>query len=157
MRRGLSVKFGFEACGREAVKEDMTSPGSVGISPHDQASFVQRGPLLSEQAFPVSPGRHFQAAVFQRGRVNRDHRCDENRRIAAPAGLLILVRLEAGSAGHLEVDFVFEQHDRAAHQCGRPAQPERAVPDQRVKFGVKRAEIFDPLNHATPWFGQASS
>ena len=104
---------------REAVEEDDVA----GLRRHGvqrEPGFVQRVPFLADQPFAVPARHHFEAAILQRRRVDRHQGGDEQRGVAGPAGLLVLMRLEAGGAGHLEVDLLLEQHHRAAHQRSRP-------------------------------------
>lgn len=62
------------------------------------------------------PGHELQAAVFHRSFVNAHHHADEKGGVIPPAGLGVLVGLEAVAAGHLEIDLLLEQDGFLAQQ-----------------------------------------
>jgi len=104
---GGSVRAG---CVRhEAVEEDYVP--RVGLHRGERQSVrFERSPFLAEQSLLV-PGRgDLQAAVFERGRVDTDHRGEKQGCMDAPARLLVLMELEPAAASQLEVDLVLEQH-----------------------------------------------
>ena len=65
------------------------------------------------------PRRQLEAAVLQGGGVDAHERGEEKGGVDRPARLLVLMRLEAVAARHLEVDLVLEERDRPAEQRGR--------------------------------------
>src|SRR4029453_16481263 len=56
-------------------------------------------PLLAQEPARVLASAQLEAAVLGGGGIDADHGGDEQVRVGAPAGLLVLVRLEAVSAG----------------------------------------------------------
>src|SRR3546814_5822632 len=64
---------------------------------------VERRPLVADHSLVVESGGQFEAAVLRRRRIDADQRSDEQIGIAAPAGLLILMRLEAVAPGFLKL------------------------------------------------------
>ena len=63
--------------------------------------------------------------------VHRDQRRDVQRRVPRPAGLHVLVSLEAAAAGQLEIDLVLEEHGRLAEQLSAGALQLRPVARRR--------------------------
>ncbi len=146
-------QIGLRSMRNEAVEEN-DIPGSGRYRLQVQALLLERLPLLADEPLTMAASRHFQAAVLQGRRIERHHGGDKQRRIHRPTGLLILVRLEAGATGHLEVDFVLEQDHGSAHERTGPAD-QGAVANEPVEAGVIGAEVLDPLDHAPPWRGHA--
>src|SRR5882757_4916112 len=137
----------------EAVEEDHVT----GRSRHRlqfEPALIQWAPFLADEALPIAAGRDLQTAVVQGRRIERHHGADEDRRIATPAGLLVLMRLEAPASRHLEIDLVLEEHYRTAHQRTDPTR-QRTVANQPFKTCMEGREIFDPLNDPPPGLGQA--
>jgi hypothetical protein len=113
----------------------------------------ERLPLAKELAAMVA-GDELKAAVLERRLVDADRDRDEVTGIALPAGLGILMRLEAVAARHLEVDLLLEQHGFLAEQLtGRSPQhlgklrealmKERDVLDARneTRVGIEPARL----------------
>ncbi len=73
---------------------------------------AERRPLGADRALVVPVRGHFQAAVGRARRVDADQYRDLIAGIGVPAGLHVLVCLEAIAAGQLEIDLVLEQHRR---------------------------------------------
>ena len=67
--------------------------------------------------------------------------------VPRPAGLHVLVGLEAATAGQLEVDLVLEEHDRLAEQlsAGALQRPSRELPEALVVRQHVLHAIQDPL------------
>src|SRR5271166_114997 len=78
----------------EAVEEDRISRRGW-YRLQRQSGFVQRVPFLTDQTLAVPARHYFQAAVFQRRGIDRDQCRDEQRSVTSPAGLLVLMGLEA--------------------------------------------------------------
>ena len=104
-------------------------------------------PLLPEQPAGVVAGAQLQAAVLCGGGVDAEHGGHEQIGVGAPAGLLILVGLEAVAAGKLEVDLVLEEHGGLVEEPCHGAAELLAVA-QFSEPVVERAEVLDPLQHA---------
>ena len=88
-------------------------------------------------------GDHLEAAVLDRRLVDRDHGADEVARIALPPGLGILVRLEAGTARHLEIDLLLEEDGLLAEKLGDRRPQGRAQPGEA---SVERRDLLDPVD-----------
>src|SRR5439155_25782776 len=106
----------------------------------------ERLPLLADEPARVVSGAQLEAPVLGRRGVDADHRGDEEVGVGAPAGLLILMWLEAVAAGQLEVDLVLEE-DRGLAEEARHRAAELVPVAQLGEPGVERAEGLDPLEH----------
>ena len=97
---GLVGEVRARAMGDERVEEDgVARRGRVGDEVDaPEVLLRQRRPLGTDQAAGVVPGRQLEASVGLGRVVDRDEGGDEQGRVDAPAGLLVLVRLEAVAA-----------------------------------------------------------
>jgi hypothetical protein len=99
----------------------------------------------------VLSGRELETAVLDSGVVDAHERGQEERGEDRPARLLILMRLEAGPARHLEVDLVLEERHRPTEQGrGDLREPPR---EQRAEALVVRLEILDAVPDSGPRLG----
>jgi hypothetical protein len=114
----------------------------------------ERLPFFPDEPARVVSGAELEAAVLGGGGVDADHGGDEEIGVGAPAGLLVLMRLEAVAARKLEVDLVLEEDGRLAEEPGHRAAELAAVAQVR-ELGVERAEVLDPLQHALAWTQEA--
>src|SRR4030095_8989448 len=105
------------------------------------------GPLAAEEAAGVLTGAELETAILGGGGVDADHGGDEEIGVGAPAGLLVLVGLEAVAAGELEVDLVLEEHGGLAEEGGHGATELGAVAEGG-EAGVKGAEVLHALEDA---------
>jgi hypothetical protein len=137
----------------EAVEEDDIARLGLHRLKRQPVAF-QRMPLLPDEPLLVPASGDFEAAILECGRIDRDHRGEEQRRVDAPSRLLILMGRETTAARQLEIDLVLEQHGLAAQQRARPGD-QAALPQQGVEPGMERTEILDPLNEPAPGLDQA--
>src|SRR5262249_1454422 len=114
----------------------------------------QGGPLGSDQSPSVAARCQLEAPV-RLGRVVDGHQGrDEQRRVDAPSGLLILVRLEAVAARQLEVDLVLEEDGRLAEE-GVDAAEELVPVEERLESRVVRIEVLDAVHQPPPRLAEA--
>src|SRR5215831_9281115 len=107
----------------------------------------ERRPLFADEPAGVVSGAQLEAAVLGCGGVDAEHGGDEQVGVCPPAGLLVLVRLEAAPARQLEVDLVLEEDGRLTEKPGDGAA-ELVALAQLGEPGVERAKVLDPLQHA---------
>src|SRR5215831_4713653 len=115
---------------------------------------IKRPPFCADEPGDPRTIAHFQATVLNRRLIDRDHSGDKHTRIARPASLLVLVRLEPGTARHLEIDLLLEQAGGCPEELiYRLAQP--AIAHEGIEASMVRAEILYPLDHAYAGIAQA--
>src|SRR5262249_22561251 len=108
---------------------------------------IERPPLGANESGDPRATAHLQATVLNGRLIDRNHGGDKYTRIARPAGLLVLMRLEPGAARHLEIDLVLEQAGGCPEELvHRLAQP--AIAHEGIEAGMVRAEILDTLDDA---------
>ena len=99
-------------------------------------------------------GAELETAVLGGGGVDADHGGDEKIGVGAPAGLLVLMGLEAVAAGELEVDLVLEEDGGLAEEAGDGAAELGAVAEGG-EAGMEGTEVFDALEDALGGVQQA--
>src|SRR6266540_1529616 len=115
---------------------------------------IERPPLRADEPGDPRAIAHFQATVLDARLIDGDHGGDEHARIARPAGLLVLVRLEPGAARHLEIDLLLEQAGGCPEELiHRLAQP--AIAHEGIEARMVRAEILYTLDDAHAGIAQA--
>src|SRR5262245_60413002 len=115
---------------------------------------IERLPLRANELGEPRAIAHFQATILNGRLIDRDHGGDKHARIARPPGLLVLMRLESGAAGHLEIDLFLEQAGgfpkELIHRLAQPASPHEGIEPRMV-----RAEILYTLDDAHAGITQA--
>ena len=134
---------------REGIEEHgVAGLGRIGLEVHlRDLLFGQRCPLLADQAAVVPAGDNLQAAVLDGCRIDRHQCSDVEVGVVVPAGLDVLVRLEAVAPGHLEVDLLLEERGGLAEQLGDRLN-HAALVEQPVEGRVEAGEVLDSLDHA---------
>lgn len=133
-------EVGFGGMGDVAVEEQHVA-GFRGHVGQREAGHLLRGegaPFVADQPREARGVGHPEASVLLRRAVDADEGGEEEWRIGGPAGLLVLMRFEAGAAEEL------------GGGVGQAAAAHEAV-----EAFVKGAEILDPLDHALAFVEQA--